>query len=312
MNPNPFSIPSDECVWWRCFDESEMTIVEIDPPVDEGWFDPETPEVLEFDHGMYYQYNITDIADPFYQQQGNIYWMELCMTVQTGDPQPEWGWKTSVNHWNDDAVWRGTNWDELLDPLDPGTPNVDVFAVDSSDLIPPGPVNDWYYYENTEWWNIWFYDDPPDPARKKRFRVSFELIGPTSADFQIAVNWSTLDWPPDSGPPLPPLTPEEEAQFIGRYIFEPPAGAWEPGSYEFYFFVHQYNPEWVSIDVRGTDFVIVNGEIEHTCLNSLDMAFVINGGLGPIPTVSQWGLAAMVLLVLAAGTIVFRKYRAAA
>jgi hypothetical protein len=31
-----------------------------------------------------------------------------------------------------------------------------------------------------------------------------------------------------------------------------------------------------------------------------------------IPTVSQWGLAVMVLLVLSAGTILFRRYRAAA
>jgi hypothetical protein len=38
--------------------------------------------------------------------------------VITGSPDTLWGWKTSLDHWNDDAVWSvpGTIWQELRDP----------------------------------------------------------------------------------------------------------------------------------------------------------------------------------------------------
>ena len=71
--------------------------------LDEGWW--WTP-----DHFYYYQYNITDIPDPFLQREGTIYWLELCL-----DAYPfYWGWKTSADHFMDGAVAYGT--DELHDP----------------------------------------------------------------------------------------------------------------------------------------------------------------------------------------------------
>ena len=43
------------------------------------------------------------------------------MTVDVGNAA-EWGWKTSQNHWNDDAVWPSVSalqvtWHELRDPI---------------------------------------------------------------------------------------------------------------------------------------------------------------------------------------------------
>lgn len=46
-----------------------------------------------------YQFYADISHDPFYQMQGNIYWVSI-MSLDN----PLWGWKTSADHWNDDAV----------------------------------------------------------------------------------------------------------------------------------------------------------------------------------------------------------------
>ena len=74
---------------------------------------------------------------------------------------------------------------------------------------------EWYWYENTTWWNQWFYNDPYDPDRWKVIDLGFDIrvLDPTQDSyFEIVVNWST-GWWSDLGndyPPTPPLTPAEE------------------------------------------------------------------------------------------------------
>ncbi|MEZ6319424.1 MAG: PEP-CTERM sorting domain-containing protein, partial [Phycisphaerales bacterium] len=60
---------------------------------------------------------IEQIADPFYQEAGTIYWLDL--SVITLDPLARVGWKTSLDHFEDDAVWSvaGLGWQELFDPF---------------------------------------------------------------------------------------------------------------------------------------------------------------------------------------------------
>lgn len=59
---------------------------------------------------------------PFIQQQGTIYWLGLHVDVDPLTSQ-QIGWKTSLNHWNDDGVFwddfggMGMAWQELRDPL---------------------------------------------------------------------------------------------------------------------------------------------------------------------------------------------------
>ncbi|MCK4694655.1 MAG: hypothetical protein KAT74_02780, partial [Candidatus Cloacimonetes bacterium] len=57
-----------------------------------------------------YVFNINDSL-AFFQEEGNIYWISL-QTVLIEPGTEEFGWKTSVNQWNDDAVW--VNWDRTL------------------------------------------------------------------------------------------------------------------------------------------------------------------------------------------------------
>jgi hypothetical protein len=68
-----------------------------------------------------YQYNITDIVDPFIQEEGTIYWLEIQLIA---DSVYEWGWMTSDVPWNDNAVEvkfhsGGWNWYELFEYDDP-------------------------------------------------------------------------------------------------------------------------------------------------------------------------------------------------
>ncbi|MHC4595055.1 MAG: hypothetical protein ACYS9C_11530 [Planctomycetota bacterium] len=128
----------------------------------------------------------------------------------------------------------------------------------------------WYYYENTGWYNQWFYDDPPDPDRYKVITWDINMEAPSGATWvAIALNWSTLAYPesgPGGPPPLPPLTLQEENDWIVREVII---------SGTFYlnlnikgmFIIPDYNPEWVSIDVMAFGpGAIVSGIITHECI----------------------------------------------
>jgi hypothetical protein len=88
---------------------------------DQGWLDPNTGEAVRPDHFGIWQYNIVDIPDPFTQKRGTIYWLDISVKLPAG-VAPWWGWKTSLQHFNDDAVWSDfvsptVPWRELRDPF---------------------------------------------------------------------------------------------------------------------------------------------------------------------------------------------------
>lgn len=114
----PYSRPG-EILWQRTITDFDILYWGESPqgwlePIG-GWWEPEN-------HFMYFQYNLMDIPDPFYQEEGNIYWLGICADVETAYPDPPlWGWKTSLDHWNDDATWSFFEppfmWEELIDPI---------------------------------------------------------------------------------------------------------------------------------------------------------------------------------------------------
>jgi hypothetical protein len=92
----------------------------------QGWYDPVSGEYETNDHVQIFQLNIEDIADPFYQEAGEIYWLSVCFYIAAD--QSHAGWKTADvdsypdpytgSHFMDDAVWYdGENWNRLLDPI---------------------------------------------------------------------------------------------------------------------------------------------------------------------------------------------------
>ena len=114
----PYSRPG-ETLWER--EITNFVIQPIDPPTAEGWYDPVQGLILPEDHQAYFQYNIfLDSSDWFWQDSGTVYWLNISATV--ADPSAtQWGWKSSLNHWNDDAVramWGELNWIDLWEPPD--------------------------------------------------------------------------------------------------------------------------------------------------------------------------------------------------
>ena len=90
---------------------------------DQGWYDPATGQYIENNHIGIDQYNLFfNEADAFYQEEGTIYWLEISVRLPW-DSTAQWGWKSSVDHWNDDAVWGhdepNTIWEaDLYEPPD--------------------------------------------------------------------------------------------------------------------------------------------------------------------------------------------------
>jgi hypothetical protein len=113
-DPGPPSKPRQQ-LWSRKFSSEEFVIA--GPwDGDQGWYHP-LDIVFEHDHFQYWQINIRDIDDPFEQQEGVIYWLVIKMPYFSF-PYPAVGWKTSKNHWNDNAVFGVPgNWNPLWDPL---------------------------------------------------------------------------------------------------------------------------------------------------------------------------------------------------
>jgi len=144
--------------------------------------------------------------------------------------------------------------------------------------------SEWYYYPFTDWWNVWFYDHPLDITRHKLVSGNLEIMprDPSLPSYvEIIINWSTPVWPTWNGfpeiplPPLPDLMtdPDFENQVIER---SEPIFTWEetitepiplpiPSEYlNNLTGLFNFNPEWISIDIRGFNF-IVTGELIHIC-----------------------------------------------
>jgi hypothetical protein len=99
----PYSHPGT-ILWQRNITSwCEQVII---PPTPEGWYDPAIGLVLPNNHLRYYQYDIDlQPADWFFQNSGTIYW--LCIRANVQDPTgvARWGWKSTLDRFNDDAVW---------------------------------------------------------------------------------------------------------------------------------------------------------------------------------------------------------------
>jgi hypothetical protein len=79
----------------------------------EQFWDPKEPQVFTPDT-VCWQYNFL-FDDPFVQREGEIYWLEVIAWTEYG----EWGWKTTLDNFNDDAVWKDDDgqWQELRYPV---------------------------------------------------------------------------------------------------------------------------------------------------------------------------------------------------
>ncbi len=106
--------------------EAEVTEYVVAPPIitpgPEGWYDPQTGIIFpQGDHIEYFGYNVFLPKELwFWQEEGTIYWLNISAVV--ADPTlTQWGWKSTLDRFNDDAVWAEwyvLNWIDMWEPPD--------------------------------------------------------------------------------------------------------------------------------------------------------------------------------------------------
>ena len=299
--------------------EGEIPGAPFEPPTLEGWYDPSEIEYLlvNNDHIPYWRYDfiLPPGTTPFIQEQDSIYWLSITANL----PEPaayQWGWKNSRDHFMDDAVWQDPTgmWQEIYEP-----PRYNIFngwfnrfgelEADSGSTNFYG--DGWYWYPSG-WWNIWFYNNPFTIENFKEITLFIDVQAwGANPSITFALNYTTELWSWEGVPGRPPLPidfpdppPVPEDQYIVRDTIDVIIDTTAFVAIT----IPAYNPEWVSIDVIATD-VIVTGWISHECVQtSMDLAFVITGPEEDIPTLNEWGMLILALLLLTAGTIaVIRK-----
>ncbi len=108
----PWSHPGPQ-VWSTVMGPSAVRLYAPSPefpgPINEYFYDPNINQIIGTDNEVW-QYNFTNLPNPFVQQgttsQPKVYWLDVQAVTQ--DPQAIFGWKTSFQHFNDDAVYADT------------------------------------------------------------------------------------------------------------------------------------------------------------------------------------------------------------
>jgi hypothetical protein len=112
QSPTGFSIPGS-LLWQHTFLPEDFDTRWYGAG-DQGFFDAGAGWIPN-DHTNFYQCNIVDISDPFFQEEDTIYWLELSILIR--DPLgTHIGWKSSTDHFMDTAVFAAAPWVQLIDP----------------------------------------------------------------------------------------------------------------------------------------------------------------------------------------------------
>ncbi len=126
-DPNrTYSHPGNRIWSSGILDSSHFQVIDWPESGDQGWYAPTTGQWARPDHQSIQQVNIT-IPDPFLQEEGTTYWLGVHLIPANGEPQPMVGWKTSQDHFQDDAIYYDEelqnpdtgllgDWAELFDP----------------------------------------------------------------------------------------------------------------------------------------------------------------------------------------------------
>ncbi len=127
QGPDGWSIPEQE-LWAGDFGAGQFTVRDYGLG-DQGWYDPVFQEYVPNDHQAFYQINVMGIRDPFIQRQGEIYWLDISVDLRGESETGQLGWKTSPDHFMDDAVY----WDPIdqrrIEIFDPSGQSLDMAFV---------------------------------------------------------------------------------------------------------------------------------------------------------------------------------------
>jgi hypothetical protein len=139
------------------------------------------------------------------------------------------------------------------------------------------------------WWNEWWYDDPFLQPGGKWVKISFDwraLLNQVGS-FHVTINYSDSNYKLEGAPP-----PEANIVRITPwtiYYGMNPDGTLAPSNGSFdsgkYYLPIDYNPVWVSVDVRpdilnpNDTWWIANGVIQHQCVPLPAALWLLGPGL---------------------------------
>ena len=206
-----YSMPGD-VLWWREFSPGDFTWQTWATGLQEGWLDP--PSMYDpLGDTVCYRYAFVLNPGEFTQQgtpeEPVVYWLDVQAHPVGTVRAARFGWKTSFQHWNDDAVWgQGAEpyygpWYELrYPPMHPYYPaSIDLAFV----IYGQGP-------ENIKW------SQPPQPYTPEDAYNGWDQYSMDNL-YQIAAD----DWRCDTDNPVTDI--HWWGSFIGWYHpYVPPQG----------------------------------------------------------------------------------------
>jgi len=125
QSPTGYSMPAQPAIWEADFMLTQFGVQVWAENLTEQFYDPNWDEIIGSDTVCYqYNFDLTQAGIPPLMQFGTpenpvVYWLDV--KAESFDPNAVFGWKTSLDHWNDDAVY----WDEVFAP----TPSELVYPV---------------------------------------------------------------------------------------------------------------------------------------------------------------------------------------
>ncbi|MHC4546938.1 MAG: DUF7901 domain-containing protein, partial [Planctomycetota bacterium] len=130
QSPTGYSMPGD-AIWWRPFNPGEFSVDLVPPPAPESYYMPCSNIFTLHDHQNVWKYSFSIPESEAFVQRGTedepvTYWLDVQAIPQDvmQNPEVRFGWKTSMDHWNDDATWvegrepYNGDWNELRYPLE--------------------------------------------------------------------------------------------------------------------------------------------------------------------------------------------------
>jgi hypothetical protein len=129
-NPTGFSKPG-KVLWRRQFDPGQFTVEAIQGRA-ESFYNPANATFERNNHLMVYKYTFEIESNDAFRQTGTpsdptVYWLaaQALVVHAPGTVATRLGWKTSLDNWNDEAVWveaeepfSGGSWQDLRYPKD--------------------------------------------------------------------------------------------------------------------------------------------------------------------------------------------------
>lgn len=123
----PFNSMPGTCLWTNTFVPGRFICTQVTTNKYEYWWNPSDPTAVFPGDQTCYRYDFHIPPAQAFNQQGTpnkpiVYWLDVQARPGGGTAPHKLGWKTSTNHWHDDAVWVMASepysgvWNELRYP----------------------------------------------------------------------------------------------------------------------------------------------------------------------------------------------------